>query len=67
MHRTLEMRLAAVPKMKGGPRRKGLREEPRPVHWGGLDGATHPSTGLWALPSLGWQKPWPLCFEHVHW
>lgn len=56
-----------MPKMKGGPRWKGLGEEPRPVHWGGLDGATHPSTGLWALPLLDWQKPWPLCSEHVHW
>lgn len=65
MHRTLEMRLVAVPQMKGGPQGKGLGEECRPVHQ--MDRECHiPPYRALGL-SLGWQKSWPLCSEYTHW
>lgn len=59
------MRLVAVPMMKGGPQRKGLREECHPVHQ--VDGQCHSSQHRALDPSLDWQELWPLCSEHAHW
>lgn len=57
LHRTLEMRLVAVPKVKGSPKGKGLEEERHPAHQveGWCRTPQHGAPG----PSLGRQKPGP--------